>query len=100
MFWAAWHLAFAFLAPDGVSLPPETIATALRQPNTYAKQTRAWRFDKDIPTPTLNVFSVTRFELMHIRTVETRYRSMKSRREIIAIIVVLLLSATMYGWYR
>ena len=40
--------------------------------DTHAKQTRDWRFDKDIPTPTANFFSVTRFELMHIITVETR----------------------------
>src|SRR5439155_27093873 len=88
------------LPPDWIKLPPETIATALRQRRESTPTPSRLAPGASTRTPTANFFSVTRFELMHIRTVETRQRPMKSRQEIIAIIVVLFLCATMYGWYR
>jgi len=67
MFWAVGHLAFAFLTPDWIRLPPENnrgSTEGATESTPHAKQTRAWRFDKGMPTPTANFFSVTRFELM------------------------------------
>jgi len=50
MFWAAWHLAFAFLTTwlDKTTTGNNSDSTqAATGVNTHAKQTRAWRFDKD-----------------------------------------------------